>query len=290
MGSLIYGSDGGFPAVDRLAASNGTLVFSCREPAHRLPTPAATTDAPSNRLCHGRGPGDLNESEAADVGIWSGLPSAYTYQWERCDAAGANCADIYGATGPTYVPTPETTARRSGSGSRRPTRSARRIRSSRSLRPCSAWRPRRLRSRPRRSSTARRRSASSSPRRTGAWTNSATSYAYQWQRCDDTGANCVDIAGATSSQYTPVADDVGYEIRSEVLASNAVGPASDGYALSPTTDVVTRSGRPRFPSRWPTRRPRPDDPTHDGSIADAGLTPPLTQAWSVTLPARRGLP
>lgn len=42
----------------------------------------------------------------ADRGRWSGGPEAFTYQWKRCDAAGANCADIAGATAATYVITP----------------------------------------------------------------------------------------------------------------------------------------------------------------------------------------
>jgi hypothetical protein len=46
--------------------------------------------------------------------------------------------------------------------------------------------------------------------------------------------------GATSQQYTLVAADVGHEIRSAVLASNAVGPAASGYAPSAPTLVVAR--------------------------------------------------
>jgi hypothetical protein len=42
----------------------------------------------------------------ADRGRWSGGPEAFTYQWKRCDALGANCADIAGATAATYVITP----------------------------------------------------------------------------------------------------------------------------------------------------------------------------------------
>src|SRR5439155_16015570 len=30
-------------------------------------------------------------------GTWDGAPSAYTYQWQKCDASGANCAAIPGA-------------------------------------------------------------------------------------------------------------------------------------------------------------------------------------------------
>jgi hypothetical protein len=40
----------------------------------------------------------------ADRGRWAGGPSSFTYQWNRCDAAGANCTTIAGAVSQTYVP------------------------------------------------------------------------------------------------------------------------------------------------------------------------------------------
>src|SRR5205085_2585828 len=72
----------------------------------------------------------------------------------------------------------------------------------------------------------------------GIWTNDPTSYAYLWQRCDNTGSNCADIANANTSHYTLVGADAGHRIRSEVRASNAVGPAASGYAPSAPTAVV----------------------------------------------------
>jgi hypothetical protein len=39
----------------------------------------------------------------ATRGDWRGAPSGVTYQWSRCDAAGATCAAIAGATAQTYV-------------------------------------------------------------------------------------------------------------------------------------------------------------------------------------------
>ena len=37
----------------------------------------------------------------------------------------------------------------------------------------------------------------------GTWTTlGPTFYTYQWQRCDGGGANCVDLAGATTSTYS----------------------------------------------------------------------------------------
>jgi hypothetical protein len=45
----------------------------------------------------------------ASTGTFSMTPT-YTYAWQRCDAAGAACADIVGATGPAYVVAPEDVA------------------------------------------------------------------------------------------------------------------------------------------------------------------------------------
>jgi Subtilase family len=39
----------------------------------------------------------------ASPGAWTGTtPMTYSYQWQRCDAASANCADVSGATASTY--------------------------------------------------------------------------------------------------------------------------------------------------------------------------------------------
>jgi hypothetical protein len=40
----------------------------------------------------------------ADHGHWAGGPSAFVFQWSRCDVTGANCATIAGATQPSYTP------------------------------------------------------------------------------------------------------------------------------------------------------------------------------------------
>ena len=38
----------------------------------------------------------------ASTGSWTGNPTSYSYQWSHCDAAGANCVAIPGATAPSY--------------------------------------------------------------------------------------------------------------------------------------------------------------------------------------------
>jgi hypothetical protein len=49
------------------------------------------------------GTAQQGQTLTAAAGSWAGAPSGFTYQWARCDAAGANCAAIVGATAQTYV-------------------------------------------------------------------------------------------------------------------------------------------------------------------------------------------
>ena len=63
--------------------------------------------APANRSLPTIG-GEAREGVglAANPGAWDGSPPiAYAYQWRRCDAAGANCADIAGAAAAAYTVT-----------------------------------------------------------------------------------------------------------------------------------------------------------------------------------------
>jgi hypothetical protein len=83
----------------------------------------------------------------------------------------------------------------------------------------------------------------------GKWSNSPTSYAYQWLRCDANGANCGSIAGATSQRYTVTSADVGHTLRVNVTATNAAG---SGTASSHPTDVVTAAGAKPAASAAPT--------------------------------------
>ena len=70
----------------------------------------------------------------------------------------------------------------------------------------------------------------------GAWTGSTPiNHGYQWRRCDSAGADCVDIAAATTATYALAAADVGHTIRVRETASNAYG---EGSADSAATAVI----------------------------------------------------
>ncbi len=66
----------------------------------------------------------------------------------------------------------------------------------------------------------------------GSWSNSPTSYAYQWQRCDSNGASCNDIPGATDKTYGLVPADEGRTLRVTVTATNAGGSATSTSAVT----------------------------------------------------------
>jgi hypothetical protein len=74
----------------------------------------------------------------------------------------------------------------------------------------------------------------------GTWSNTPTSFDYQWRRCASDGRTCGDITGATNQTYSVVAADIRRTLRVVVTASNADGRAA---ATSNATDVVdSRSG------------------------------------------------
>jgi hypothetical protein len=75
----------------------------------------------------------------------------------------------------------------------------------------------------------------------GSWSGSPTSYSYQWQRCDSTGAGCSPVAGATAASYALTGADVGATMRIVVTATNSAGPVS---ASSGATAVVTAAPAP----------------------------------------------
>jgi hypothetical protein len=73
----------------------------------------------------------------------------------------------------------------------------------------------------------------------GSWTNEPTSFAYQWQRCDTSGANCSPISTATAQTYPLTSADVGSTLRVAVTAENPGGASAP--ASSAQTAVVQQT-------------------------------------------------
>jgi GH25 family lysozyme M1 (1,4-beta-N-acetylmuramidase) len=167
---------------------------------------------------------------SAVPGLWDGgKPLAFTFQWRRCDAAGANCDDIVGATGEKYKPTSDdvghsirvlvaaTTTTLARKATAAATVAVSPAGTPPVARPTNVGLPvvhgtfevgQKL------TSTA------------GNWTGAPTKFAYRWQRCNASGLKCAAIANAIHATYTTTPDDLGSTLSVVVTASGAGGSAS----------------------------------------------------------------
>ena len=79
----------------------------------------------------------------------------------------------------------------------------------------------------------------------GTWSNSPTSFAYQWLRCNGGGNNCADVANGTLKTYTLVGADAGRTMRVRVTATNADGSSSAQSAQTAQVAAATSSAAPK---------------------------------------------
>jgi concanavalin A-like lectin/glucanase superfamily protein len=161
----------------------------------------------------------------ASTGNWTGTqPISYAYQWRSCDASGANCADIAGATGASYTAAASDVSRTlvvavtatNSAGRATASSAATGVVQSASAPPSNT-------APPTVSGTAQDTQVLTAA--AGAWSGAQPmTFAYQWQRCN--GTSCTSIAGATAASYTVVTADVSHQLRVAVTATNASGVAT----------------------------------------------------------------
>jgi hypothetical protein len=182
-------------------------------------------------------------------GAWSGSPTKYTYQWDRCDPTGdrQNCIAISGATSQTYTVSAADvnhtlranvsatnadgtgTADTKGSG----------VVAARTT-PKNTARP---------TITGKAVVGETLTATNGQWTGAAT-FSYQWQQCDQNGNNCADIDGANGRTYGVRSTDTGRELLVRVKAANRFGSTTADtdrtvpvtVTVQTTTTVVTVAG------------------------------------------------
>lgn len=196
-----------------------------------LAAPPANTAAPTIS-----GTARVGETLTAQNGTWSNSPTAFRYQWQRCNASGAACVEVPGAVEKTYLVTHAENGRTmrvlvvgsniEGVASARSAQTA-------VIAPSDAAR------------NTTRPSISGVPRvgqqltaDEGTWTNAPTSFVFQWLRCDVDGTNCARIQVAQSKNYQVRTSDIGSRLRVRVIAVNSSGSAA---AVSLPTGFVVPS-------------------------------------------------
>jgi hypothetical protein len=200
----------------------------------------------------------------AAPGTWSGTtPMAYAYQWRRCDASGAACADVAGATGPGYA----VTAADAGRALRVRVTATNVVGASSATSAATAAVP----GAPPVNSVAPSISGVARDGETltaaaGTWSG-APRYDHQWQRC---GTVCADVVGADGATYVLGAADVGATMRVRVTATTADGSAD---ALSAATAAVA--------ARAPASS---GAPTVSGTAREGETLTAAAGTWSGTAP------
>jgi len=182
---------------------------------------------------------------AAVPGAWEGgKPLTFTYQWRQCDAAGADCTAISGATGESYRPVSADVGHAlkvfvtatSGAGTAVattvPTAAVSPAGTPTAARPTNLKQPQILGN-----AQAGQILASS----VGTWTGSPTRFAYRWRRCHAGGASCIAIPHAVGARRTLTPDDIGSTLSLVVTATGKGGATS---ATTAATDVVVAAPLP----------------------------------------------
>jgi hypothetical protein len=82
----------------------------------------------------------------------------------------------------------------------------------------------------------------------GSWSGAPASFAYQWEACNSSGANCVNIAGAKAATLSLTASEVGETVRVVVTATNEGGSTAATSAASATVAAVQASPPPPPPA------------------------------------------
>jgi hypothetical protein len=116
----------------------------------------------------------------------------------------------------------------------------------------------------------------------GSWNGAFPfTYTYQWKRCDagdPLNGPCVNIAGATSSFYTPANADAGFRLRVQVTATNSQGSASQNSESSAV--VIALAPKATSTPQISSDSPVVDTPLTLSAGIWAGSTPiAFTYSW-----------
>jgi hypothetical protein len=166
-------------------------------------------------------------------GTWTGTPAiTYTYQWQHSSDGGVTWNPIAGATASSYtIPVGTYTGELmriavTGTNAYGNSTAFSASQTVAGTPPVNSVIP---------TITGAAKVGSTLTASTGTWTGSSITYTYQWVSCNNAGAACGNIAGATASTYTLVAGDKAKTIKVVVTATNPWGAAS---ATSNLTDQV----------------------------------------------------
>jgi len=100
----LVGTDAGHTVRVRVTATNADGSSSAQSAQTAAIAAATSSAAPKNTsLPTVSGTPKVGQTLTAAPGSWSGNPTSFAYQWQRCDADVAACSNLLGATSTTYA-------------------------------------------------------------------------------------------------------------------------------------------------------------------------------------------
>jgi large repetitive protein len=246
-----------FSTATALAAEKQATPAATKPAA--APSPVPTGTGPSNSVIPAIAEViQQGHQVTGSVGSWTGTGTiSYTYNWYRCDATGAHCSSVHGATKATYtlgakdvghtlgfaVHARDTTGTATGYASL--------------IGPVAAPDATLV------STAAPVIGGTAAAGQVlqvsgGSWSEPPSALAYQWQRCNANGRLCTPISGATAYTYPATAEDAGHRLLAVVhatagtaaqdvlsIASGLVGaatPAGPSNTAAPTVAGTLERG------------------------------------------------
>jgi hypothetical protein len=219
-----------------LVVVRATLGDAAQEAFSTATRPITAAPGPSSSAPPGiSGTAAAGKQLTGSAGSWSGSGTiSYATQWYRCDATGAHCKSIHGATGTTYEEVARDVGQTLAFAVRASDPAGTTTLYTGVVGPIAA------------ASSAL--AATAQPTVTGsavqgqtlqagggAWTEAPSAIGYQWLRCNPSGRLCAPVAGATAAAYTPTAADTGHSL---VVLVQATSSGVTEEALSSPTSVV----------------------------------------------------
>jgi len=192
--------------------------------ASQATQPVAAAQAPvAEQLPPVTGAALAGHTLTVQTGVFAGEgPLSYTYQWERCGAAG--CQTIAGATQSSYIlaegdVSSTVLALVTATDANGATTAV--------SSPTALAGPEALLELSSPSISGVVQSGGTLSADPGIWSASGpVSYAYQWQRCNPSGEACTSIEGAREPTYAPVGADLGSTLRVTVTVTSPLGTKS----------------------------------------------------------------
>jgi hypothetical protein len=203
----------------------------------------------------------VGQAVSADTGAWSRAPASIAYSWLRCNQNGRLCAPIAGATADTYTvaagdvghalvalvtATSGTTtvgalssAAAAAAPAAPPGTTTTTTKSTGG--PVNSAAP---------TVTGSTAQGAQLTATAGTWSGTGQiNYAYQWYRCDTTGAHCSSIHGAIAATYKLVGADVSHTLGLTVKATDTKGKTS---AYASLVGPIVATGAPLVAAVQPT--------------------------------------